>query len=398
MGLSIPTSDWPPIRHSGTAGTSCTNAIPPCGPKASRSGSTRREAKGRSPFGRGPRQALAERRCQPAHVELPLGRHDPDLQLAAAAAFSDDQVAQARAAVGARRGALRARRLPCAGWAPAGAGADCVCSVAVRSIRAALVATPIPRLQALRAAPAQGQLARPVAALGGEQAVAQPGREPTAAYLDAIVRAQDNYVVQLADPNAEKPELARKIKTGKRTLPPEFDRPLDAKIPFTRLPDGDAYAPEVGFSNGFPVASDPKTGRMWLTHCYGMLGAGRDPLARRGQHLHCAGVRVRAFALVHHGAHAVARDRAGHEHHVTPLSQPGDALAAKRKRLDLQLELIAWARARRARVGARARAFGRRVARPLGRRLLGHGLRRLAHDALTSSSSSAFWAWRRFSA
>jgi len=97
-------------------------------------------------------------------------------------------------------------------------------------------------------------------------------------YFDglAIVRAQDNYVVQLADPNAEKPELARKIKTAKRTLPPEFDRPLDAKIPFTRLPDGDVYAPEVGFSNGFPVARDPKTGRMWLTHCYGMLGAGRD--------------------------------------------------------------------------------------------------------------------------
>ncbi|MGH7969451.1 MAG: peptidylprolyl isomerase [Limisphaerales bacterium] len=98
----------------------------------------------------------------------------------------------------------------------------------------------------------------------------------------AIVRCQDNYVVQLADPNAEKPELARKIHRGKRTLPAEFDRPIDASVPFTRLPDGDVYAPEVGFSGGFPVARDPKSGRMWLVHCYGMVGAGRDTPADSG--------------------------------------------------------------------------------------------------------------------
>src|SRR5438552_5849138 len=40
----------------------------------------------------------------------------------------------------------------------------------------------------------------------------------------AIVRAQDNYVVQLADPQAEKPELARKVQRAKANLPPEFDR------------------------------------------------------------------------------------------------------------------------------------------------------------------------------
>jgi cyclophilin family peptidyl-prolyl cis-trans isomerase len=97
-------------------------------------------------------------------------------------------------------------------------------------------------------------------------------------YFDglAIVRAQDNYVVQLADPDAEKPERARKIQTARKTLPPEFDRALDRTISFTRLADGDVYAPEVGFSNGFPAARDPKTGKMWLTHCYGMVGAGRD--------------------------------------------------------------------------------------------------------------------------
>lgn len=92
----------------------------------------------------------------------------------------------------------------------------------------------------------------------------------------AIVRVQDNYVVQWADPNAEKPGLARPIHGAQRTLPPEFDRMLDGRLPFTRLPDGDVYAPEVGFTDGFPVARDRHTGRTWLVHVYGMVGAGRD--------------------------------------------------------------------------------------------------------------------------
>src|SRR6266566_2050435 len=92
----------------------------------------------------------------------------------------------------------------------------------------------------------------------------------------AIVRCQDNYVVQLADPDADKPQLKRKVHHAKATLPPEFECVLDPKLPFTRLPDGDVYAPEVGFSRGFPAARDPKTGKMWLVHCYGMVGAGRD--------------------------------------------------------------------------------------------------------------------------
>jgi peptidylprolyl isomerase len=42
------------------------------------------------------------------------------------------------------------------------------------------------------------------------------------------------------------------------------------------LPDPDTYAREIGFSNGFPVARDPATGRAWLVHCYGTVGAGRE--------------------------------------------------------------------------------------------------------------------------
>jgi len=98
----------------------------------------------------------------------------------------------------------------------------------------------------------------------------------------AVLRVQDNYVAQWGDPSADKPAAARKILNAKRTLPGEFDHSINPAIPFTRLPDGDVYAPEVGFSNGFPVARDPKTGKMWLVHCYGMVGAGRDTAADSG--------------------------------------------------------------------------------------------------------------------
>ncbi len=46
---------------------------------------------------------------------------------------------------------------------------------------------------------------------------------------------QDNYVVQLADPDAEKPELARKSRRAQRTLPAEFER-TDLEIMLTGTP------------------------------------------------------------------------------------------------------------------------------------------------------------------
>ena len=98
----------------------------------------------------------------------------------------------------------------------------------------------------------------------------------------AILRVQDNYVVQWGDPEADNPQKARKILRARKNLAAEFDRASDAKIPFTLLPDGDVYAGEVGFSDGFPVARDKGSGRMWLTHCYGMVGAGRGNTSDSG--------------------------------------------------------------------------------------------------------------------
>jgi len=98
----------------------------------------------------------------------------------------------------------------------------------------------------------------------------------------AINRAQDNYVVQWGDPDAEDAETRRAVRKAKRSLPAEFDRALAPILPFTALPDGDVYAAETGWSGGFPAARDVKSGRAWLTHCYGMVGAGRDNDADSG--------------------------------------------------------------------------------------------------------------------
>lgn len=89
----------------------------------------------------------------------------------------------------------------------------------------------------------------------------------------AITRAQDNWVAQWGDPDEKNP---KPIKHAQRTLPGEFTVPMKTISSFTRLQDADGYAPQVGHSNGFPSARDPKSGTAWLTHCYATVGVGRD--------------------------------------------------------------------------------------------------------------------------
>jgi peptidylprolyl isomerase len=97
-------------------------------------------------------------------------------------------------------------------------------------------------------------------------------------YFDglAVMRVQDNYVVQWGDADGK-----RAIRTAKKTLEAEFDRPAKG-VPFTALPDPDTYAPQTGFSNGFAAARDTATGTAWLVHCYGAVGVGRDTDANSG--------------------------------------------------------------------------------------------------------------------
>jgi peptidylprolyl isomerase len=100
-----------------------------------------------------------------------------------------------------------------------------------------------------------------------------------AGYFDglAIIREQDNYVAQWGDPENRHP-----LPEGIGKTAPEFDAVLAQNLPFTKLPDGDVYAPEVGFSDGFPMARSASEKRMWLAHCYGMVGVGRDVAADTG--------------------------------------------------------------------------------------------------------------------
>lgn len=100
-------------------------------------------------------------------------------------------------------------------------------------------------------------------------------------YFDglALIRSQDNFVAQWGDPDEKNP---RPMKTAKAALKAEFTVPMKHDKSFSRLPDRDGYAPQVGHSNGFPSARDPKTGQAWLTHCYGMVGVGRDNDADSG--------------------------------------------------------------------------------------------------------------------
>ena len=88
----------------------------------------------------------------------------------------------------------------------------------------------------------------------------------------AIVRVQDNYVVQWTG------TAGRPLPDGVVAHPPaEYDRlaaGLPLSLPLRRLPSPDAYAPVTGFAADWPVAGNAR--RLWLAHCYGAVGVGRD--------------------------------------------------------------------------------------------------------------------------
>ena len=84
-----------------------------------------------------------------------------------------------------------------------------------------------------------------------------------------IERVQDDYVVQWAGADPK-----RSLPPGVVAHPPaEYERPF-AGLGFRPLPSRDAYAAQVGHADGWPVASDGRDA--WLTHCYAMVGVGRD--------------------------------------------------------------------------------------------------------------------------
>ena len=108
-------------------------------------------------------------------------------------------------------------------------------------------------------------------------------------YFDGlpVLRSHDNYVVQWGDPEEDEAK-AKPLGKALAKLDPEFTVPISKAMPFVRLRDFDGYAPQVGFSNGFPSGRNPKTGQAWLTHCYGAVGVarGNDPTGGNGSGLY----------------------------------------------------------------------------------------------------------------
>lgn len=89
-----------------------------------------------------------------------------------------------------------------------------------------------------------------------------------------VYRLQDNYVVQFGDAAAvHTPAQAKKLPAGHRSPPPEFERSL-AGISASWLSDRDPWSEGAGFAQGFAVAKSGN--KVWLAHCYGALGVGRD--------------------------------------------------------------------------------------------------------------------------
>lgn len=89
----------------------------------------------------------------------------------------------------------------------------------------------------------------------------------------SIYRSQDNFVVQFGDADADDSAKAKSMGSAKAHLPAEFKRPAKG-VDVTALPDRDGWARMTGFSGDFAVAGDGEN--VWLAHCYGALGAGRN--------------------------------------------------------------------------------------------------------------------------
>ena len=87
-----------------------------------------------------------------------------------------------------------------------------------------------------------------------------------------IARVQDNFVTQWGDVDKTRP-----IEAATRKLPDETVIAWNKALPIVKLPDADGYAPEAGWLDHFPVGIERKpSGQVWMTHCYGTLGVGRE--------------------------------------------------------------------------------------------------------------------------
>lgn len=109
----------------------------------------------------------------------------------------------------------------------------------------------------------------------------------------AIVRSQDNYVVQWGDPDGEDAAKARALPAGlERTSERDYVVRIDDDVP-ARSKLKDTYSQFSIFRKGWPVAVEWLSTHSleygaWPIHCYGAVGVGRgmSPDAGSGAELY----------------------------------------------------------------------------------------------------------------
>ena len=110
----------------------------------------------------------------------------------------------------------------------------------------------------------------------------------------AIVRVQENYVVQWGDPS-EKASLP----SGIAPQPADGYEQPGTPAGYRPLPYRDAYAASVGHAGGWPVASDGSA--WWLPHCPTMVGVGRNMAPDTG-------TGAELYAVIGHGPRHLDRN------------------------------------------------------------------------------------------
>ncbi|KRG77363.1 peptidylprolyl isomerase [Stenotrophomonas ginsengisoli] len=91
----------------------------------------------------------------------------------------------------------------------------------------------------------------------------------------SVYRVQDNFVAQFGDIHGEDADKRKPLGAADVALPAEFEVP-SASVQFSALPDADGWSDAAGFVDGFAAARDNRSATIWMAHCYGMLGAGRN--------------------------------------------------------------------------------------------------------------------------
>jgi peptidylprolyl isomerase len=87
-----------------------------------------------------------------------------------------------------------------------------------------------------------------------------------------VARVQDNFVAQWGDVDKK-----RTTETAMRKLGDETVIAWNNNLPLVKLPDADGYATTTGWIDGFAVGIERNpSGQVWMTHCYGTLGVGRE--------------------------------------------------------------------------------------------------------------------------